>query len=87
MSETSAPPSAEEPARARGMATTLRRVRLALGLVAFGLVVQLVTTLFWSPLMFVLFAVVGVSAVGLGAALFLYTIWRRIDRADDEEGS
>lgn len=72
------------PAPEREMASTVRRVRVALALVAFGLFVQLVTTLLWSPLMFVIFAVVGMSAVGLGALLFLWTVWRRIDRADDE---
>lgn len=72
--------SGREAARAR----TVRRVRVALALVAVGLLVQLVTTLSWSPLMFVLFAVFGVSAVGLGALLFLWTVWRHIDRTDDE---
>lgn len=80
--------SATEPSRERSpradLAATVRRVRVALVLVAVGLFIQLVTTLFWSPLTFVLFTVLGMGAVGLGALLFLWTVWRRIDRADDE---
>lgn len=76
-------PTSERP-QATDLAKTLRRVRVALVLVAIGLFVQLVTTLLWSPLMFVLFTVVGMSSVGLGALLFLWTVWRHIDRADDE---
>jgi protein-S-isoprenylcysteine O-methyltransferase Ste14 len=58
---------------------TLKRIRTALALVLFGLLVQLATLLTWSPLTFVVFAVFGVTSVGAGAALFLWAVWRQVE--------
>lgn len=53
-----------------------RKVTIALILVAVGLLVQVVTSLWWTPLTFILFAVLGLGAVGAGATLFVWTLWR-----------
>ena len=53
-----------------------RRMRMAALLVLTGLLVQLFTTLFWSPLAFVVFAMVGVPLVLLGVLRYGVTVWR-----------
>jgi hypothetical protein len=53
-----------------------KRIRRAALLVLAGLLVQLFTTLFWSPLTFVVFAAVGVPLVLLGVLLYAVTVWR-----------
>ncbi len=53
-----------------------KRIRKAALLVLAGLLVQLFTTLFWTPLTFVVFAVVGVPLVLLGVLLYVATLWR-----------
>jgi hypothetical protein len=53
-----------------------KRIRKAALFVLAGLLVQLFTTLFWTPLTFVVFAVVGVSLVLLGVLLYVATLWR-----------
>ncbi len=53
-----------------------KRIRVAALIVLAGLLVQLFTTLFWSPLTFVVFAVVGVPLVLFGVFLYVSTLWR-----------
>jgi hypothetical protein len=61
-----------------------RRIRLALGLTFFGMTVQLLTTLYWTPLTFVLSTVLGIGPIALGCAVFLWTVWRTIEPVDDD---
>jgi hypothetical protein len=56
-----------------GSTTTLKR---AIALTALGLLVQLATSLHWTPLTFVLSAALGLPLVLVGAALFLRTVLR-----------
>lgn len=51
-----------------------KRLRLAGLLIACGLVVELVTLDWSSPSSFLVFAIVGGTAIGLGILLFLLTI-------------
>ncbi|AKF85299.1 hypothetical protein ACN47A_20770 [Myxococcus fulvus] len=53
-----------------------KRIRRAALLVLAGLGVQLFTTLFWSPLTFVVFTAVGVPLVLLGVGLYVVTVWK-----------
>jgi cytochrome c oxidase subunit IV len=53
-----------------------RRIRKAALFVLAGLLVQLFSTLFWSPLAFVVFAMVGAPLVLLGVFLYVATLWR-----------
>lgn len=53
-----------------------KRIRVAALFVLAGLLVQLFSTLFWSPLTFIVFAVVGVPLVLLGVFLYVATLWR-----------
>lgn len=53
-----------------------KRIRVAALFVLAGLAVQLVATLFWSPLMFVLFAAFGMPLVVLGVLLYFVTVWK-----------
>jgi hypothetical protein len=53
-----------------------KRIRVAALFVLAGLLVQLFSTLFWSPLTFVVFAMVGVPLVLLGVFLYVATLWR-----------
>ena len=52
------------------------RIRRAAQLVLAGLVIQLATTLHWTPLTFVLFTLFGVPLVLLGVAVYVFTVWR-----------
>lgn len=54
----------------------VKRIRVAAVLILAGLLVQLFATLFWSPLTFVVFAVVGVPLVLLGVLVYAATVWR-----------
>ena len=53
-----------------------KRIQVAALFVLAGLLVQLFTTLFWSPLAFVVFAMVGVPLVLLGVLRYGVTVWR-----------
>jgi len=53
-----------------------KRIRMAALFILAGLLVQLFTTLFWSPLNFVVFTAVGVPLVLLGVLLYALTVWR-----------
>ena len=53
-----------------------RRIRRAALFVAAGLLVQLVSTVHWTPLTFVIFAMVGAPLVLVGVFLFLAAVWR-----------
>ncbi|MBZ4401543.1 hypothetical protein VZQ01_09020 [Myxococcus faecalis] len=53
-----------------------KRIRRAALLVLAGLCVQLFTTLFWSPLTFVVFTAVGVPLVLLGVGLYVVSVWK-----------
>ncbi|MFY2561278.1 hypothetical protein ACN469_27000 [Corallococcus terminator] len=53
-----------------------KRIRRAALLVLAGLLVQLFTTLFWSPLTFVVFTAVGVPLVLLGVGFYAATVWK-----------
>lgn len=55
---------------------TVRGIRLAISLVAAGLLVQLFAILFFTPGTFVVSASVGVPLVLAGAAWFFKTVWR-----------
>lgn len=58
-------------------------LRLASVLVLVALVVELVS-LFWShPLSFIVFAMVGGAALGVGIILYLY--WLIVGRSDEKE--
>ncbi len=59
----------------------LRAVRLALLLCLAGLLVQLVTSLAWSPISFIVFASVGVPLVVAGTLVFIWTVLRELRRA------
>lgn len=48
------------------------------GFAGAGLVVQLGAALHWTPLTFVLSAVVGVPLVVVGGAIFLHAVWRNM---------
>lgn len=64
------------------MTTTLpktphdRRIRQAALLILAGLLVQIAATIHWTPLTFVLFAMLGTPLVLLGVVLFLITVLR-----------
>jgi hypothetical protein len=63
--------------------------RRALGLVAVGLLLQVVATFVWSPATFILSAAIGLPAVLLGAVVFGITVLRaplREGAADRGEG-
>ena len=53
-----------------------KRIRMAALFILAGLLVQLFTTLFWTPLTFVVFTAVGVPLVLLGVLLYAVTVWR-----------
>ncbi|MCC5863393.1 MAG: hypothetical protein JJT93_15955 [Gammaproteobacteria bacterium] len=58
--------------------STLRAVQIALVLCIAGLAVQLLTSLFWSPISFILFASVGVTLVVCGTLIFIWTVLREL---------
>lgn len=58
----------------------LRRVRTALLLVLFGLVVQLLMVLYWTPLTFIFFTGLGFGGVGIGGLLFIRSVWSAVER-------
>jgi len=53
-----------------------RRIRVSAVLVLLGLLVQLGTTLYWTPLTFVVFASVGMPLVVLGVLVYVVTVWK-----------
>jgi uncharacterized membrane protein YidH (DUF202 family) len=53
-----------------------RGVRRAALFVAAGLGVQLVSTIHWTPLTFVIFAMVGAPLVLIGVLLYVAAVWR-----------
>ena len=53
-----------------------RRIRRAAWFVLAGLLVQLCTTIHWTPLTFVLFAAVGVPLVLVGVSLYASAVLR-----------
>jgi hypothetical protein len=53
-----------------------QRIRRAAYLVLAGLFIQLASTVHWTPLTFVVFAMLGVPLVLLGVFLYLSTVWR-----------
>lgn len=52
------------------------RIRVAALLVLAGLLVQLGAFLYWTPLTFVVFAMVGMPLVLLGVLVYVATVWR-----------
>lgn len=58
--------------------STLRAVRIALLLCIGGLAVQLLTSLVWSPISFIVFAAIGVPLVLCGTLLFIWTVLREL---------
>ena len=58
-------------------ATLVRRLRIAGGLIAGGLLVELFTLYWWSPASFLVFAGVGGALAGLGVLAYLLTIVSR----------
>ncbi len=73
------------------MNAVVQKTRRALAVVFVGLVVELFTILFWSPLMFVLFASVGAGLVALGGLFLVVSLWPSLRQnphaaviADDE---
>ncbi|MFP2962980.1 hypothetical protein ACLEPN_35725 [Myxococcus sp. 1LA] len=53
-----------------------KRIRVAALLVLAGLLVQLAAFLHWTPLTFVVFAMVGMPLVLLGVLVYVATVWR-----------
>ena len=53
-----------------------RRIRQSALLILAGLLVQIATTIHWTPLTFVLFAMLGTPLVLVGVVLFLVTVLR-----------
>ena len=53
-----------------------KRIRVSALFVLMGLLVQLFTSLHWTPLTFVLFAILGVPLVLLGVGLYVSTVWK-----------
>jgi hypothetical protein len=53
-----------------------RGIRRAALFVAAGLGVQLFSTIHWTPLTFVIFAMVGAPLVLIGVFLYVATVWR-----------
>jgi hypothetical protein len=51
-----------------------RLLRISSGLVILGLLVEIVSLLWFHPLAFVLFAFVGVSLMGLGILVYLASL-------------
>lgn len=52
------------------------RIRVAALLVLAGLLVQLFAFIHWTPLTFVVFAMVGMPLVVLGVLVYAATVWR-----------
>jgi membrane-anchored glycerophosphoryl diester phosphodiesterase (GDPDase) len=72
-------PEGEPPMQRRITRSAKRRIRLALALVLCGLLVQLLTSLHWTPLTFVLSTITGIGPILLGSALFLWVVWRSVE--------
>jgi hypothetical protein len=53
-----------------------RRIQRAAAFAGAGLLLQLAAALHWTPLTFILSAVVAVPLVLIGTALFLHAVWR-----------
>jgi hypothetical protein len=51
-----------------------RFLKVSSGLVILGLLVEIVSLLWFHPLSFVLFAFVGVALMGLGIAVYLFSL-------------
>ncbi len=51
-----------------------RYLQVSSGLIIFGLLVEIFTVLWFSPLSFVLFAVVGVTLMGAGILVYLASL-------------
>lgn len=51
-----------------------RLLRIASGLIVLGLVVEIVSLLWFHPLAFVLFAFVGIALIGLGIVVYLASL-------------
>jgi hypothetical protein len=51
-----------------------RLLRISAALVVLGLLVEIVSLLWFHPLAFVLFAFVGVSLIGLGVVVYLASL-------------
>ena len=51
-----------------------RFLKVSSGLVILGLLVEIVSLLWFHPLSFVLFAFVGVTLMGLGIAVYLFSL-------------
>lgn len=56
------------------MITPERKMRHATLVVMAGLIVELGSTLYWTPLTFVLFSLIGVPLIFLGIALYAMTV-------------
>jgi F0F1-type ATP synthase assembly protein I len=55
-----------------------RKIRRAAVVGGLGLVVQLAAAFHWTPVTFILSAVVGAPLVMLGGVLFLAAVWRNM---------
>jgi hydrogenase/urease accessory protein HupE len=55
-------------------------IRRAALLVGLGLLVQLGATMYWTPLTFVIFSMVGIPLVLLGVLVYVVTVWRFLKR-------
>jgi hypothetical protein len=53
-----------------------QRIQRAAYFVIAGLLVQLASTIHWTPLTFVLFAMLGAPLVLVGVYLYASTVWR-----------
>lgn len=59
-----------------------KRAKLAARFVLAGLFVQLLTTLYWTPLTFVTFAAIGAPLVVFGVFLYIRMVWRFLREKD-----
>jgi hypothetical protein len=55
-----------------------RRIKRAALFAGTGLLLQLATAFHWTPLTFVLSAVIALPLVLVGSALFLHAVWRTL---------
>ena len=69
---------------AMGMA---RFLRISSALIILGLIVEIISLLWFHPLSFVLFAFVGVILIGLGIAVYLISLVFAVPRQVSSSGS
>ena len=64
-----------------------RLLRVSSALIILGLIVEIISLLWFHPLSFVLFAFVGVILIGLGIAVYLISLVFAVPRQASSSGS